>query len=242
MFRDVNGEGDPLSKQQAPTSSYLVYLLLLSAGLIVVLPYMFPSRGLLSRTGSAGSDEIIGSSKSSGGRIRTRTRTMSSPVYDYSLSHNLHKYESKCESLEILVMDLQRVVHVERERTMHLENEIRVMQISESFLKERVQYLEDRNWDFRRESSSSSSMDSLLRSAQFAAPSEARKTTSGVPDTLIHDLLRMVHVERERTMSLESEIRLLQKAEMSLQSRIQMLEEQFASTCKKDTTSKDGKQ
>ncbi|MCO5604484.1 hypothetical protein L7F22_058651 [Adiantum nelumboides] len=235
MFRDVNGEGDPLNKQQASSSSYLVYLLLLSAGLIVVLPYTFPSSGLLSRTGSAGTEDVIGSSKASA-RVRTH---LTSPVYDYSLSHNLRKYESKCDSLEILVMDLQRVVHVERERTMHLENEIRVMQISESFLKERVQYLEERNYDYRRESSYSPSMDSLLRNAQFSA-SDTRKTT-GVPDTLIHDLLRMVHVERERTLSLESEIRLLQKAEISLQSRIQMLEEQFASTCKKDSTSKDGK-
>ncbi|KAI5076036.1 hypothetical protein GOP47_0008101 [Adiantum capillus-veneris] len=136
MLRDVGGEGDPLCKQQAPTSSYLVYLLLSKAGLIVVLPYMFPSSGLLS--GSAGSDKIIGSSKSSGRCIRTRT--MSSPVYDYSLSHNLRNYENKCESLEILVTDLQSVVHVERERTKHLENKIRVLQISELFEREGAVY------------------------------------------------------------------------------------------------------
>lgn len=237
MNRDVNGESDPLSKQQTPSSSYLVYLLLLSAGFIVVLPYLFPSSGLLSRTGSR-TEEGRASLQSE--RRSSYKRASPAPSSYPTLYTNdyFRKYESKCESLEIFVMDLQRVVHAERERTMHLENEIRVLQISENFLKERVQYLEERNWDYRKEGTSS---DSLLRNMPHFAASDARK--GSVPDTLVHDLLRMVQVERDRTSSLQSEIRLLQRSEMSLQSRIEKLEEQFASTCKEPTTkdSKKGK-
>ncbi|KAH7433970.1 hypothetical protein KP509_07G095200 [Ceratopteris richardii] len=238
MNRDVYGDNDPLSKQQqGPSSSYLAYLLFLSIGVIVVLPRLFPSSSLFSWTGG-NKDEDAGDNRSS---MPKRSKT-SSPATFYDRSRTYDTFDRACSSLEAHVMDLQRVVHVERERTMRLESEIRVLQMSENFLKDQVHYLEKRSLMFRKEARPFSasyappSVDPFLWTSQFHS---AGAKTAEVPNTLFQDLLRMVQVERERTLFLESEIRSLQKSEALLQSRVQVLEDQFASSCKDSSASKE---
>ena len=91
-------------------------------------------------------------------------------------------YEAKCESLEVLVMDTQRVVHGERERTLFLENEIRVLQISENFLKGRVEYLE--MMSRRRDSGiNSKPPSSSMDPSSFSSPSSMDPSSSSSPSS-----------------------------------------------------------
>ncbi|KAH7414606.1 hypothetical protein KP509_14G001600 [Ceratopteris richardii] len=242
MNRDINT--DTLRKQQqSPSPNYLLYLLVLSFGLVVVFPFIFPSRSLLSWSGSeddgdaSGRNSLVDNNRRSSGKKST---SASMTLYDRSLSYD--NFDRRCASLEALVMDLQGVVQVERERTTYLESEIRTMQMSENFLKNRVHYLEERNLALTRDVSPSSSfsspsIDPLLRNAQ-SFTSDGRPA-GDVPETIFHDLLKIVQVERERTLALESEIRHLQKSEASLQTRVQVLEEKFASSCKDSFTKED---
>ncbi|KAH7447474.1 hypothetical protein KP509_01G108400 [Ceratopteris richardii] len=144
---------------------------------------------------------------------------------DY-LATRLYNSEGKCDALEVLVLDLQKVVQNEREKTLHLGNEVRVLQISENFLKERVQYLEEKSWDSRKDNSHSAAMEVLLQSALVP---DAKKDGT---DALIHELLKMVQAEKDRTTSVEREIKILQKHEDLLTEKIEKLEAQFSVICK----------
>lgn len=222
LNRESSGES---SSRQTSSSSYLVYLFLFSATFIVVLPHMgniFVSRP----SKKADVQEKVKADRYS-------KKVYSSPPASYPtisssdyLMTRVYSSEGKCDALEVLVLDLQKVVQIEREKTIHLENEVRVLQISENFLKERIQYLEDKSWESRKDGYASS-MEVLLQNALVG--SEGRK--DGV-DTVVHELLKMVQVEKDRTSSLEKEIRILQKSESILIDRIEKLESQFAAICK----------
>ncbi|MCO5604943.1 hypothetical protein L7F22_059118 [Adiantum nelumboides] len=211
--------------RQAPSSNYLVYLFLFSAAFIVVLPYM--GNIMVSRPAKK-ADTIQEKAK-----LGTyNKKAYSSPPASYPtisssdyLMTRVYSSEGKCDALEVLVLDLQKVVQIEREKTLHVENEVRVLQISENFLKERVQYLEDKSWESRKDNYASS-MEVLL---QNALVSDGRK--EGV-DTIVHELLKTVQAEKDRTSSLEKEIRIIQKSEAILIERIDKLESQFSAICK----------
>lgn len=222
LSRESSGES---SSRQTSSSNYLVYLLLFSAAFIVVLPHMgniFVSRP--SRKADVQEKVKVDrySKKVHSSPPASYYPTISSSDY---LMTRAYSSEGKCDALEVLVLDLQKVVQIEREKTIHLENEVRVLQISENFLKERIQYLEDKSWESRKDGYASS-MEVLL---QNALVSEGRK--DGV-DTVVHELLKMVQVEKDRTSSLEKEIRILQKSESILIDRIEKLESQFGAICK----------
>lgn len=227
MNRDISGETDP--SRQSSSSNYLVYLFLFSAAFIVILPYLFPAGGMLVRSGKK--VDVVAKVKSDGYSKRVSSSSSSSyPTISSSdyLINRVYNSESKCEALEVVVMDLQKVVHIEREKTLQLENEIRVLQISENFLKERVHYLEDKSWESRKNSGSgyASSIEVLLQNAHV---SDGKR--DGV-DTVVHELLKMVQGEKDRTSALETEIRILQRSEAILVERIEKLETQFAAVCK----------
>ncbi|KAI5054113.1 hypothetical protein GOP47_0012039 [Adiantum capillus-veneris] len=216
--------GEPGSRQTS-SANYLVYLFLFSATFIVVLPYM--GSILVSRPSKKA--DIVQEKPKLG---TYNKKTYSSPPASYPtisssdyMMTRVYGSEGKCDALEVLVLDLQKVVQVEREKTLHLENEVRVLQISENFLKERIQYLEDKSWESRKDSYASS-MEVLLQNALVY---DGRK--DGV-DTIVHELLKMVQAEKDRTSSLEKEIRIMQKSEAILIERIDKLESQFSVLCK----------
>lgn len=108
--------------QQSSSSSYLVYLFLVSAALIVFLPYLFPTGGgLLVRSGKK--VEVVGKVKSNTYK-RGSSSTYTSLASD-AVIKKMSYTESKCEALETLVVDLRNVVEVEREKTFELENEVK---------------------------------------------------------------------------------------------------------------------
>lgn len=225
MNRDITGETDSL--QQTSSSSYLVYLFIFSAAFIVFFPYLFPFSGMLLRSGKG--VDTVGKVKSGTFKKSTSSAGISRPT-DTMLA-NIAYSESKCEALEDLVMDLQRVVQFEREKVLKLENEVRVLQISEGYLKDRVQHMEDKSLESRRDWSASYTPPS----GEFAMRTTLPEGKQENLDALVHELLRMVLTEKDRTLALEMEVRILQKSEIILISRIQQLEEKFASyetTCR----------
>lgn len=219
MNREIAGGTDTL--QQSSSSSYLVYLFLVSAALIVFLPYLFPTGGgLLVRSGKK--VEVVGKVKSNTYK-RGSSSTYTSLASD-AVIKKMSYTESKCEALETLVVDLRNVVEVEREKTFELENEVRVLQISESFLKERVVNLEERNLEYRKGLSTGYISGDL--GVQNTLISEGKQENA---DVLVRELLRIAQMEKERTSALETEVRILQRSEIILLDRIQKLEDKFAS-------------
>lgn len=222
--------GESGSRQTSSSSNYLVYLFLFSAAFIVVLPYM----GSIVRPGKkADATERVKLDRYS-------KKTYSTPAASYPtisssdyLMTRMYSSEGKCDALEVLVLDLQKVVQIEREKTLHLENGVRVLQISENFLKERVQYLEDKSWESRKDNYASS-VEILL---QNALASDGKR--DGV-DTVVHELLKMVQAEKDRTTSLVKDIQILRKSEVLLTERIEKLESQFAAICRQSNVC-DGK-
>eukprot|EP00250_Pteridium_aquilinum_P013093 c21125_g1_i1 orf=1169-1879(+) len=226
MNRDSGGES---SSRQTPSSNYLVYLFLFSAAFIVVLPHM---GSILVRPGKkTDTTEKVRTDTRHNKRTYSQPASYSPPASyptisssDYLMTR-VYGSEGKCDALEVLVLDLQKVVQIEREKTLHLENEVRVLQISENFLKDRIQYLEDKSWESRKDSYTTS-VELLL---QNALVSDGKK--DGV-DTVVHELLKMVQAEKDRTSSLEKEIRIMQKSEALLIERIDKLESQFSAICR----------
>lgn len=216
MNRDIGRGTDSL--QQAPSSNYLIYLFVVSAAFVILLPYLFPLGGALLRSGKK-----VGVVE----RLKSETFKKSSPLPYMPPSTDVamlraYRSESNCEALEVLVVDLQRMVQIERERTLQLEYEIRILHISGRFLKERVQKLEDRRPDFRSDLSASSTHIELLMQNTAATQSKQEKL-----DILVHELLRMVQAEKDRTSTLALEVQTLRRSETILVDRIKTLEEKF---------------
>lgn len=222
MNRETPGE--TTSFQQTPSFNYLVYLFIVSAAFIVLLPSLFPIGGMLVRSGKK--VDMVG-------RVKADIRKGSSATYTSlppaAMMKRIYYSESKCEALEAVVVDLQKVVQAERVKTLELENEISVLEVSESILKERVQKLEENNSASRRASYAPLSPEfEMQKTPSFESKQENL-------DALVHELVKMVHLEKDRTSSLETEVSILQRSETILIDRMQKLEEKFAlymTTCR----------
>lgn len=223
MNRDIGRGTDSL--QHASSSNYLIYLFVVSASFVVLLPYLIPlSRTVLPLGKKVDVVEKVTSEtlkKSSPSTYTSSTSTYASISTDVMVPRG-HLSDSKREALEVLIVDLQKMVLIERERTLRLENEIQILHISERFLKERLQKLEDRSPEYRRDFSASSIHNELLMQNMAATQSKQENL-----DILVHELLRMLQSEKERTSALALEVGMLRKSETILFDRIKRLEEKL---------------
>eukprot|EP00250_Pteridium_aquilinum_P004685 c14887_g1_i1 orf=906-1622(+) len=216
MNRDLGRGTDTL--QQASSSSYLAYLFLVSAAVVVMLPYLLPLGGSLLRSNKKGSV----AEKIKEDRLKA-SELYSYPSFssDVIVSRN-YMHESRLDNLEMQVIDLQRKIQIERERTYQLEYEIRILHLSERFLKERVQSLEERRHEYRRDVFAGSVPVDLL--VQKTADGQSRQNNM---DMYVQELRRMLQVERERTDKLVMEINVLRMSESILVDRVKTLEDKF---------------
>lgn len=228
MNRDITGETD--SFQQTSSSSYLVYLFIVSAAVIVFLPYVFPFTGILLR--SAKKVDVVGKVKSD--PIKKSSSSRFTSLTSDAVIKKTYYSESTCEALQAHLMDMQKVVQNERERTFNLENEIRILKISETFLKERVHNLEERNSRKEFTTGYTSSVEYMMQNTPLMTESKR-----GDSDIIVHELLRMVLKEKDRTSTLEMEIRNLKKSEIALVGRVQKLEEKVASYGETDVSDRE---
>ncbi|KAH7416463.1 hypothetical protein KP509_14G092700 [Ceratopteris richardii] len=224
MNRESSSES---GSRQASQCNYLACLFLSSFVLITLLPYM---GGIMvtrrSKKDNAQDEMTVNKyNERAYSSLSSVSYLATIPSSNYLNSH-IYSTEGKCFALEALVLDLQKVVQIEREKTLLLGNEVRVLQISESFLKDRIQYLEERRWESRKGSSYSASMELLL---QNTVSSNGKKDDI---DTLEYELFQILQAEKDRISSLEKEISILQKSETILIERVEKLEAQLSSICK----------
>jgi chromosome segregation ATPase len=134
--------------------------------------------------------------------------------------------DTESRALEVLVMELQRMLQAERERILQLEDEIRVLRISSNFLKERIHSVEERTgFGLKQEPglmAGSSSIDRLMQ--QIDSLQRKQESLNG----LAWELSKMIQWEKEKTSALASEISSLRQSEAMLVAKVKMLEEKVS--------------
>ncbi|KAH7445190.1 hypothetical protein KP509_02G112000 [Ceratopteris richardii] len=131
-------------------------------------------------------------------------------------------YDSKNAEIEMSIMNLHRTIQIERERTSQLENELRILHLSEMYLKERVQRLEERDLHHRRSLSAGSvPIEHLMERTMNI---QSKQENAG---DFLQDLLKMLQVERDKVSSLMTEVKILRATESHLVDRVRNLEEKF---------------
>lgn len=212
MNREVGRGTDTL--QQASSSNYLIYLFVFSASLVVLLPYLLPFGGSILRSSKKGN--IKGSSPKASSSYSDTFSSLSSDFVvpkDYML-------EDSQRDVQLRVVHLQRAIQNERERTVQLENEIRIMHISERYLRDRVQRLEDRDLEHRRSMSTSSAPVELL--LQKTGNIQSRQSDLVAQ---VQELSRMLQDEKEISNALALEVQTLRLSKSVLEDRIKNLED-----------------
>ncbi|KAI5060505.1 hypothetical protein GOP47_0024925 [Adiantum capillus-veneris] len=218
MNRDVGRGTDTV--QQDTSSNYLIYLFVFSALFVVLLPYVIPFGGSLLRS----------SKKETVQKLKGQSVKSSEPysLFTYpslstdSLVSRQYNYENKQDEITMLIVELQRTIQIERERMFQLENEIRILHLSERYLKERVQKLEDRDLEHRRSFSAGSAPIELLMEKTLAAQNKQDNM-----DGYLQELLKMLQAEKERVNALAMEVRMLRMSESVLVDRVKTLEDKF---------------
>ena len=132
-------------------------------------------------------------------------------------------WDANSRALEPVVLELQRMLQMERERILKMEHEIRLLQISANFLKERIHLVEERAFNSKPHrdfnDGSLSNTDLLMQHAD----SLQRKQES--LNSLVQELSKMMQWEKERTSALASEVSSLRQSEALLLARVKILEE-----------------
>lgn len=217
MNRDLGRGTDNV--QQDSSTNYLVYLFIFSAFFVFVLPYLFPFGGSLLRS----------SKKEAGAKLKGQSVKTSEPYPSYtylspdSLVTRQYNFESRRDEMETSIVELQRAIQIERERTFQLENEIRILHLSERYLKERVQKLEDRELEHRRSFSAGSAPLELLMEKTAIAQNKQENM-----DGYLQELVRMLHAEKEKVSALAMEVKMLRMSESNLVDRVKTLEDKFS--------------
>ncbi|KAH7415432.1 hypothetical protein KP509_14G043300 [Ceratopteris richardii] len=228
MNRDV-GRGTG-ALQQEPSSSYLLLLFISSAIFFIALPYLLPFGGSLlwwRRKGTAEEPKLKFSEKTD-------------PDYKYAyLSTNVltsrqYSHDSKHEEVHSSIVNLQKTLQIERERIAQLESEIYILQLSERYLKERVQKLEAGQFGYSRSVSSPSVPIEHLMERTVNVQKKLESM-----DDLVEELLRMLQTEREKVSSLALEVRTLRVSESTLTDKIKNLEEKFNEFLSKNEQNED---
>ena len=106
-----------------------------------------------------------------------------------------------------------------------MENEIRVLRMSDKFLKERVLSLEGRAYSNENHHGSSSSSSSLELMLEHIDSMQRKQENS---DHLLWELSKMMQLEKEKTSALSQEVRTLRKSEAVLADKVHSLEEQVS--------------
>ncbi|MCO5579048.1 hypothetical protein L7F22_032900 [Adiantum nelumboides] len=218
MNRDLGRGTDTV--QQDTSSSYLIYLFVLSALFVVLLPYILPFGGSLLRSSKK---ETV--QKLKGQTVKTSepySRLTYPSISTDSLVSRQYSYETKQDEIEMSIVELQRTIQVERERMFQLENEIRILHLSERYLKERVQRLESRELEHRRSFSVGSAPIELLMEKTVFAQNKQDNL-----DGYLQELLRMLQAEKEKVNALALEVKMLRMSESNLVDRVKTLEDKF---------------
>ena len=222
MNRDARPSNTPPQPANTP-ANYLVYLFIFSVVFIVLLPYIVPWMGMIQRPMKKTGNDMKPKSQET-----FKDSSLSSTPQSYVNSPFQRSYltDGKYDVLESLIMDIQKAVQMERERTMKLENDVRILELSERFLKERIQMVEDRNIVVESPKASYNSLQLISQSI------DGNSNNLGNIDVLVRELLRAVQKEKERTDSLDMEIGKLKMSESSLKDRMELLELKISSLMK----------
>ena len=228
--------GSRRAQQQTSSPTYLLLFFIFSLFCVIVLPSLYPLGRLLPQV----SKKIVVNfffkkSSSTPPPPTNQQSTQQQQQQTQQLPHfssgalvaekSSFSWDTNSRALEPVVLELQRMLQMERERILKMEHEIRILQISANFLKERIHLVEERAFNSKPHHDLSEGSLSMTDLLMQHADSLQRKQES--LNNLVQELSKMMQWEKERTSALASEVSSLRQSEAMLLARVKILEEKL---------------